>query len=76
MLASMMEVGLSHTNLASAELELNHLLVDGVVEQRREFPLRLPRRLAQPQQVVVDASAQDVGLHDGSLLARRLFEQL
>lgn len=61
--------------LASAELELNHLLVGGVAEDGRQLAQRLPRRLPQAQQVVVDALAQDVGFHDRRLLASRLFKQ-
>lgn len=61
--------------LAGAKLELNHLLVGGVAEDGRQLAQRLPRRLPQAQQVVVDALAQDVGFHDGGLLASRLFKQ-
>lgn len=61
--------------LAGTKLELYHTIVGRIFEHVGEFPERLPRSLAQPQQVVVDAATQDVGFHYSCLLASCLFEE-
>lgn len=60
--------------LTSAELELDHLFVGAVREHWRQLAEGLARRLAQPQQVIVQPLAEDVRLHDGGLLTSCLFE--